>query len=107
MASNVYFKEDPQQIASVASLLQQECSKFRTNLSGMKTKALSLKAYWKSDSSDEYQKDAKDLDDKGQDLAKMLDEFINKLQQASGIYTVAESNATSAAQGLPTDGVYR
>ena len=107
MSSNVYFKEDPQQIANVAALLQQERGKYSGNLSGMKTKALSLKTYWKSDSSEEYQKKALELDAQGQDLMKMLDEFGKKLQEASGIYTVAESNAKSAAQGLPTDGVFR
>ena len=107
MASSVFFKEDPGQIANVAVLLQQECGKFKTNLSGMKSKAQSLKSNWKSDSSDGYQKFAKELDDDGQEHIKMLDEFVNKLQQASGIYTTAESTAANASQGLPTDGVFR
>ena len=107
MDSSVYFKEDPQQIANIATLLQQERGKYSGAVSGMKSKALSLKSYWKSNSADEYQKRAAELDIQGQDLLKMLDEFVKKLQQACGIYTTAESAATGAAQGLPTDGVFR
>ena len=107
MATSVFFKEDPQQIANVAAILQQERGKYSGNLSGMKSKAQSLKAHWKSDSADEYQKRAAELDSQGLEIVKMLDEFIKKLQQASGIYTTAESAAKSAAQGLPTDGVFR
>ena len=107
MADSVYFKEDPQQIANVATLVQQERNKFSSCLSGMKSKANSLKSFWKSVSADEYQKKVTDLDAKGQELVIMLDDVVKKLQEASGIYTVAESAATNAAQGLPTDGVFR
>ena len=107
MADNVYFKEDPQQIANTAALIQRERGSFSDSLSGMKTKALGMKSYWKSDSADEYQKNAAALDLRGQDLIMMFNDLVGKLQQASGIYTTAESTAKNASQGLPTDGVFR
>ena len=107
MSSSVYFKEDPRQIANTAATIQQERNNFSTNLAGMKSKAISMRSYWKSGSADEYQKKATELDTQGQELIKALDEFIRKLQQASGIYNTAENTATQASQGLPTDGVYR
>jgi len=107
MAESVYFKEDPRQILNTASALQRERNNLSADLTGMKTKATGMKAYWKSKSADEYQKKAAELDLQGQELIKVLDEFIRKLQQASGIYEAAEATATRAAEGLPTDGVYR
>jgi WXG100 family type VII secretion target len=107
MAGNTYFKEDPQQIAAVASRLQQQRSSFASGLSAIKNKANGLKSYWKSDGADEYQKKAAELDAGGQQIAAALDEFVKKLQQASGIYTTGEQAAKTAAQGLPTSGVFR
>jgi len=107
MAESVYFKDDPQQIANIASILQRERNNFNNNLTGMKTKANGMRSCWKSKGADEYQKKAAELDAQGQELLKVLDEFVGKLKQAGGIYETAENRATRAAEGLPTDGVYR
>lgn len=107
MPDSVYFKEDPRQIANVASILQKERNSFSSNLADMKTKAGGMKSFWKSDSADEYQKKATELDTKGQELISALDGFVRNLQKASGIYETAENTAVLAAEGLPTDGVYR
>jgi len=107
MADSVYFREDPRQIANVASILQRERNSFSANLAGMKTKATGMKSFWKSDSADRYQKKASELDAKGQELIIALDGFVKSLQRASGIYETAENTAVRASQGLPTDGVYR
>jgi WXG100 family type VII secretion target len=107
MNANVHFKEDPQKIAAVASLLQTQRNSFSGALSAINTKAEGLRPYWKSDGAEEYRKKQTDLNGRGQELVKMLDDFVKKLQQASGIYTSGEQAAKSAAQSLPTDGVFR
>jgi len=107
MSDSVYFKEDPRQIADIASLLQKERNSFSSNLSGMKNKANSIKAFWKSGSADEYQRRVTALDAIGQELIRLLDESVRNLQQASGIYEAAENTAAQASEGLPTDGVFR
>jgi WXG100 family type VII secretion target len=107
MAGNVHFKEDPQKIANAASQLRQYRNSFSDVLSSMKTKAAGLKSYWKSDGADEYQKKATELNARGQELVAAFDELVQKLQQASGIYTAGEQAAKTASQGLPTSGVFR
>jgi WXG100 family type VII secretion target len=108
MDANVHFiKEDPQKIAAVASLLQTQRNNFSSSLSAINTKAAGLRQYWKSDGAEEYRKKQTDLNGRGQDLVKVLDDLVKKLQQASGIYTSGEQTAKAAAQSLPTDGVFR
>jgi WXG100 family type VII secretion target len=105
--ASVQFREDPQKIAEVASLLLQQRNSFSGSLSSINTKARGLKSYWRSDGSDEYQKKAAELDARGAELTAALDELIKKLQQASGVYTAGEKTAETASQGLPTSGVLR
>ncbi|MDR2664765.1 MAG: WXG100 family type VII secretion target [Oscillospiraceae bacterium] len=107
MSANVHFKEDPQKIAAVASLIQTQRNGFSSALSAINTKATGLRSYWKSDSAEEYSKKQTDLNGRGQELVKILDDFVKKLQQTSGIYTSGEQTAKTAAQSLPTDGVFR
>jgi WXG100 family type VII secretion target len=105
--SNVYFKEDPQKIAAAASLLLQQKNDITSGLSSIKTRSDRLKSFWESDGSVEYQRKAAQLDSSGKDIVNALDELIKKLQQVSGIYVSGEQAAKTAAQSLPTDGVFR
>ncbi|MDR1605188.1 MAG: WXG100 family type VII secretion target [Gracilibacteraceae bacterium] len=107
MALNVYFKEDPQQIANVAGKLRQQRGSFAGSQSAMTKKATGLRAFWQSDSADSYQKKIAELDTRGQEIIALLDEFVQKLERAGGIYTAGEQSANEAARGLPTSGVYR
>jgi WXG100 family type VII secretion target len=106
--TNVSFKEDPQQIADTATRLRDKHGSVTESLGDMMEKIkITIRQCWKSDSSDEYQRKAAELDASGQELLGVLKELIEKLEKASGIYTVAESDATKTAEGLPTEGVFR
>ena len=105
--SDVVFREDPQQIAAFAVTVGTQRGSLSTRLENIRQRADDLKQVWKSDSADEYRKQVDSMLSAGEQLVAVMDEFKVKLEQTSGIYTTGEASAKAAAEGLPTDGVYR
>jgi uncharacterized protein YukE len=91
----------------VAIRLQQQRNAFSTNLDAMRNRANSLKSHWESAGAEAYHCKIENMYAQGRYLADVLDDFVRKLQEASGIYTAGEQTAKTAAEALPTESMYR
>ncbi len=88
-----------------------ELSTEKTGVMGLmdqaKSEITSLTGIWKSEASDEYQGRFKQIYDDIDNMLAIVSEYISDLNEAANVYSVAEKAAKTAAEGLPTDGVFR
>jgi uncharacterized protein YukE len=72
-----------------------------------KAKISSLTGVWISAAADEFQNRFKQIYDDIDNMFSIVTEYVQDLTESAGVYANAEQAAQSAAQGLPTDGVFR
>ena len=108
MAGTDYtFKVDTSVLNAKADEMNGEKSAIIQIMDQAKTEITSLTGTWKSAASDEFQNRFRQIYDDIDNLLAITSEHISDIKEAAQIYAQAESAATTAAEGLPTDGVMR
>jgi uncharacterized protein YukE len=103
-------KFTPERLIEVAGGIEKQTVSFVSYRDQMISKARSLTPYpgsWDSEAGDLYRARIDALESRGNNLQVELKEFVSDLRQASGIYRAAEQKVDDAADGLPTDGIFR
>jgi WXG100 family type VII secretion target len=103
-------KFTPERLVEVAGNIEKQTTTFVSYRDQMISKARSLTPYpgsWDSAAGDAYRVQIDALASRGNNLQIELKEFVSDLRQASGIYREAEQKIDNAADGLPTDGIFR
>ena len=104
---NIILKVQPEVLLSKSGELSNEKTSIMGLMDQAKTEINSLTGIWKSEASDEYQNRFKQIYDDIDNMLAIVSEYISDLNESADIYSVAEKAARSAAEGLPTDGVFR
>ena len=97
----------PDVLIAKAGELSTEKTNAMSLMDQAKTEITSLVGVWKSAASDEYQGRFKQIYDDIDNMVAIVTEHISDLNEAANIYLTAEKAATAAAEGLPTDGVFK
>ena len=97
----------PEAMSAKASELSAEKAAVANIMEEAKAKITALAGTWRSSAADEYQSRFRQVYDDIDNVLAIVSEYINDLTEAASIYANAERAATDAAQGLPTDGVFR
>jgi len=104
---DMILKVEPQVLTSKAGEMSTERSQINVLMDQAKAEVNSLQSVWRSQAADEYQNRFKMVYDDIESVLTLVQNHINGLNEAAGIYTTAEQSATSTTEGLPTDGVFR
>ncbi|MDO4799298.1 MAG: WXG100 family type VII secretion target [Bacillota bacterium] len=104
---NITLKVQPEQLIAKSNELASEKTAIISIMDQAKTEITSLTGVWKSEASEEYQGRFKQVYDDIDNMLAIVSEHISDLNEAANIYIDAEKRAKSAAEGLPTDGVFR
>jgi len=101
------FRVDTNVLTAKADEMNGEKSTIIQIMDQAKTEIASLTGTWKSAASDEFQNRFRQIYDDIDNMLAITSEHISDIKEAAQIYARAESAATTAAEGLPTDGVMR
>ena len=104
---NIILKVQPEVLVSKAGELANEKTAIMGLMDQAKAEVTSLTGTWKSEASDEFQNRFKQIYDDIENMLAIVSEHISDLNESASIYTTAEKAAKSAAEGLPTEGVFR
>lgn len=104
---DITLKVQPDVLIAKAGELGNEKSAIMSLMDQAKSDITSLTGVWKSEASDEYQGRFKQVYDDIDNMLAIVSEHISDLNEAASVYSTAEKAAKSAAEGLPTDGVFR
>ena len=104
---DITLKVQPDVLISKAGELSSEKTTVMGLMDQAKTEITSLTGVWKSEASDEYQGRFKQIYSDIDNMLAIVSEYISDLNEAANIYSTAEKAAKTAAEGLPTDGVFR
>jgi WXG100 family type VII secretion target len=97
----------PEVLTAKAGELNSEKTTIVSIMEQAKTEITSLTGTWKSEASDEYQNRFKQIYDDIDNMLAIVTEYISDLNESANIYSTAEQAAKSAAEGQPTDGVFK
>ncbi len=104
---NITLKVQPDVLIAKAGELSTEKTVVMTLMDQAKSDINSLVGVWKSEASEEYQGRFKQVYDDIENMLAIVSEYISDLNEVANVYASAERAAKSAAEGLPTDGVFR
>jgi len=104
---DIILKVQPEVLVAKAGELSTEKTVIMGLMDQTKTEITSLTGTWKSEASDEYQGRFKQIYDDIDNMLAIVSEHISDLNEAANLYTTAEKAAKAAAEGLPTDGVFK
>ena len=104
---DIILKVQPEVLVSKAGELSNEKTAVMGFMDQAKTEVSSLTGTWISEASDEFQNRFKQVYDDIDNMLAIVSEYISDLNESANIYTTAEKAAKSAAEGLPTDGVFK
>lgn len=104
---DITLKVEPSVLITKAGELSNEKTTIVGLMEQAKTEITSLVGSWKSEASDEYQARFKQIYDDIDNMLAIVSEYISDLNEVANVYGTAEKAAKSAAEGLPTDGVFR
>lgn len=104
---DITLKVQPDVLLSKGGELTTEKNSIQNMMDQAKTEINSLTGSWKSEAADEFQNRFKQVYDDIDNMLAIVSEYISDLTEVANIYTTAEKAAKSAAEGLPTDGVFR
>lgn len=104
---NIILKVKPDVLTAKAGELSTERIKILNIMDEVKSEISSLNGVWISDASTEYQNRFKQIYDDIENVLTIVAEYTSDLNEAATIYETAEKSAKSAAEGLPTDGVFK
>ncbi|WP_020225050.1 WXG100 family type VII secretion target [Holdemania massiliensis] len=105
--TDMILKVQPNVLISKASEMATQKNTIISIMEQCKTEINSLQAGWKSQASDEFQIKFKGVYDDIDNMAAIIDSYIKTVNELANIYEQAEKRATAAAEGLPTDGVFK
>ena len=97
----------PQVLIAKAGELNSEKGNVSAIMDEAKAKMASLTGTWRSAASDEYQLRFRQTYEDIDGMLAVVAEYVHDLNEAANLYTSAENAARTAAQGLPTGGVFR
>ncbi len=104
---DITLKVQPDVLIAKAGELSTEKTTIMGLMDQTKSHITSLAGVWKSQASDEYQGRFKQIYNDIDNMLAIVSEYISDLNEIAGVYSTAEKNAKSEAEGLPTDGVFR
>ena len=104
---DIILKVQPDVLVSKSGELSAEKAAVIGLMDEAKAEITSLAGIWKSEASDEYQSRFKQVYDDIDNMLAIVSEYIGDLSEAASVYSTAEKAAKAAAEGLPTDGVFR
>lgn len=104
---SITLKVQPDVLINKAGELSTEKTIIMALMDQAKSDVSSLVGVWKSEAADEYQNRFKQVYDDIENMLAIVTEYIGDLNEVAGIYSAAEKAAKSAAEGLPTDGVFK
>ena len=104
---DIILKVQPDVLLSKSGELSNEKNTIISLMDQAKSEINSLTGVWKSEASDEFQARFKQVYDDIDNMLAIVSEYISDLNEVPNVYTTAEKAAKSAAEGLPTDGVFR
>lgn len=104
--ADIILNVQPEQLIAKAGQLNTERQNITGEMEEAKQLIASLTSYWESAASSEYQSRFNQIYDDIDYALRIVDSYINDLNQAADIYSKAEQNASTQAEGLPTTGVF-
>ncbi|UNC91122.1 WXG100 family type VII secretion target [Candidatus Contubernalis alkaliaceticus] len=104
---DITLKVQPDVLIAKAGELSTEKTTIMGLMDQTKSNINSLAGVWKSQASDEYQGRFKQIYNDIDNMLAIVSEYISDLNEIASVYSTAEKNAKSEAEGLPTDGVFR
>jgi WXG100 family type VII secretion target len=104
---DISLKVQPEVLLAKSGELANEKTTIIGLMDQAKSEITSLTGTWKSEASDEFQGRFKQIYDDIDNMLAIVSEYISDLNEVANIYTTAEKAAKSAAEGLPTDGVFK
>jgi WXG100 family type VII secretion target len=103
----ITLKVKPDVLVAKAGELSSEKNGVMGLMDQAKAEITSLTGTWKSEASETYQGRFRQIYKDIDNMLAIVAEYISDLNEAASIYSTAEKAATSVAEGLPTDGVFR
>lgn len=104
---DIILKVQPDVLIAKAGELSNEKTTVVGLMDQAKSDINSLTGVWKSESSDEYQGRFKQVYDDIENMLAIVSEYVGNLNEVANVYSTAEKATKTAAEGLPTDGVFR
>lgn len=104
---DITLKVQPDVLIAKAGELATEKTAIIGLMDQAKSDVSSLVGVWKSEASDEYQGRFKQVYDDIENMLAIVTEYVSDLNEVANVYSTAEKAAKSAAEGLPTDGVFK
>ena len=104
---NIILKVQPEVLVSKAGELTNEKTTILGLMDQAKAEISSLTGTWISEASNEFQNRFKQTYDDIENVLAIVSEYISDLNESANIYSTAETAAKSAAEGLPTEGVFK
>ena len=104
---NITLKVQPDVLIAKSSELSTERTAIMALMDQAKSDIGSLTGVWRSEAADEYQSRFRMVYDDIENMLAIVAEYVSDLNELASVYASAERAAKSAAEGLPTDGVFR
>ncbi|HQK34912.1 MAG TPA: WXG100 family type VII secretion target [Spirochaetales bacterium] len=104
---DITLKVQPDVLIAKAGELAAEKNTISGLMEQAKSDINSLAGSWRSEASDEYQGRFRQVYDDIENMLAIVTEYISDLNEVANVYSTAERAAKNAAEGLPTEGVFR
>jgi WXG100 family type VII secretion target len=104
---DIMLKVQPDVLIAKAGEITTEKTTIMGLMDQAKSDVTSLANDWKSEASDEFQNRFKQIYDDIDNMLAIISEYISDLNESANIYITAEKAAKTAAETLPTDGVFK
>ena len=102
----ITLKVTPEVLTAKAGEMSNEKTQIHNLMEQAKQQITGLAASWESQASTEYRNRFSQCYDDIDNMLAVAQEHISDLEEAARIYSTAESTARTAAEGLPTQGVF-